>query len=281
MNAETRTIDVPGGAVEVRHTGGDAPAVIFVHGAIVDGRLWDRVWPAVAAAGYRCVMPNLPLGAHRIPLAPGADLTPTGQADRIAALIEALRIGPAVVVGNDTGGALSQILTARYPEAVDRLILTSSDAFEHFPPKMFKALPLIARSPRALRLSLKLLGSRQLRNTPLGFGLISKRPLPGELFDQWLRGIDDPGVLRDLAGFAVAIRPQLTIDAAEGLRAFPRPVLLAWSAEDPLFPYSDAIRLAGMLQDARLEPIADSYCFSMLDQPEALAGAITRFLGPA
>ena len=146
---------------------------------------------------------------------------------------------------------------------------------------MFKALPLIARSPRALRLSLKVLGSRPLRNTPLGFGLISKRPLPGELFDQWLMGIDDPGTLRDLAGFAVAIRPQLTIDAAEALRGFPRPVLLAWSAEDPLFPYSDAVKLAGMLQDARLEPIADSYCFSMLDQPEALAGAITSFLGPA
>ena len=77
-------------------------------------------------------------------------------------------IGPAVVVGNDTGGALSQILAARHPEAVDRLILTSSDAFEHVPPKMVKALPLIARSPRALRLSLKVLGSRPLRNTPLG-----------------------------------------------------------------------------------------------------------------
>ena len=72
-------MDVLGGRVSVRDSGGDGPVVVFVHGALVDGRLWDGVWPAVAQAGYRCVVPDLPLGAHRIALDPDADRSRWGR----------------------------------------------------------------------------------------------------------------------------------------------------------------------------------------------------------
>lgn len=91
-------IDLPGGGVAVRDSGGDGPLVLFVHGALVDGRLWDRVWPTVAEAGYRCVIPNLPFGAHRLPRQRDADRTPLGQARRISALIGALGARRAVLV---------------------------------------------------------------------------------------------------------------------------------------------------------------------------------------
>jgi pimeloyl-ACP methyl ester carboxylesterase len=279
MELSTTRVDVPGGEVALRDTGGQGPPVMFIHGALVDGRLWDLVWPSVAAAGYRCLLPDLPLGGHRIALDPGADRTPYGQVARIATLVEGLDAGPVVIVGNDTGGALSQMLAARRPELVDRLILTSSDAFRHFPPKMFKVMPLLAHSPRALKQSLKLIGSAPLRNTPLGFGLISKRPVPTGLMDEWLAASDDPGVLNDLAGFVSAVRSQQTVDAAEALRKFPRPALMAWSVDDPLFPYGDAEKLAAMIPAGRLVPIPDSYCFSMLDNPEAVSAAIVDFLG--
>ena len=275
----TTRIDLPGGALQVRDSGGDGPLVVFVHGILVDGRLWDGVWPAVAAAGYRCVMPNLPFGAHRLPLDADADRSPTGQADRIARLVSALGAESAVIVGNDSGGAVSQILTANHPEVVDRLVLTSADAFEHFPPLAFKALPPVARSPRLLRPALWALTRKPIRRMPFSFGLISKTPVPVDLMDDWFAPpFADPGILRDAAGFMAGMKPSLTLDAAEELRSFPRPALVAWSADDKFFPVSDGEKLASIIPQGRLVLIEDSYTFSPIDQPEATAEAIVSFL---
>jgi pimeloyl-ACP methyl ester carboxylesterase len=273
----TSVIDVPGGRVSVRDSGGDGQLVLFVHGALVDGRLWDAVWPAVAAAGYRCALPDLPLGAHRIALDLDADRSPLGQALRIAGLIRALGYQRAVVVGNDTGGALCQILAAEEPEVVDRLILTPADAFNHFPPTAFRALPPIARSPRLLRAALRPVsrgpGMRLLAR------LLAKRPIPDSLLRDWFGAIyEDPGVLRDLAGLVAPMKPGITLDAAERLRTFPRPALMAWATEDRFFPFSDAEKLAALLPDGRLVPIHDSYTFTPIDQPHATADAIVSFL---
>ena len=69
-----------------------------------------------------------------------------------------------------------------------------------------------------------------------------------------------------------------TLEAAERLRSFDKPVLLAWAAEDRVFPLADAERLASILPNARLKPIEGSYSFVPEDQPEALAALIAEFL---
>ncbi len=278
MNALTPSvIDVPGGRVSVRDSGGEGPLVVFVHGALVDGRLWDAVWPTVAAGGYRCVLPDLPLGAHRIALDANADRSPLGQARRIVSLIRALGSERAILIGNDTGGALCQILAANDPAVVDRLILTPADALKHFPPTAFRALPVLARSPRMLAFAVWPLS----RGPGMRFlaGLLAKRPIPDAVLRDWFGAMySDPGVLRDLAGLVRPMKPSMTLDAAERLRTFPRPVLLAWAPEDKFFPYSDAEKLEAMIPDARLMPIHDSYTFTPIDQPQATADAIISFL---
>lgn len=245
----------------------------------MDGRLWDDVWPGVAAAGYRCVLPNLPLGAHRHPLDADADRTPGGQARRVAALIRALGAERAVVVGNDSGGAISQVLAAEDPDAVDRLVLTSADALKHFPPMLHRPLVPLARSPRLLGAAIRPLTLKPMRRMPFAFGLISRRPVPDALMDDWFDALfSDPGNLRDLAGFIRGASPRVTLDAAERLRTFPRPALMPWAVEDRFFPYSDAEQLAEMIPQGRAVPITDSYTFTPIDQPAVLADAIAAFL---
>jgi pimeloyl-ACP methyl ester carboxylesterase len=59
---------------------------------------------------------DLPLGSHVESMPREADMTPPGLADMIAEAVEALGLAEVTVVGNDTGGALTQILAARRPE---------------------------------------------------------------------------------------------------------------------------------------------------------------------
>ena len=72
-------------------------------------------------------------------MAPDADLSPTGLAQLIADFLAALDLEDVTLVGNDTGGALCQLVAGRHPERLARLALTDCDAFENFPPKAFRS----------------------------------------------------------------------------------------------------------------------------------------------
>ena len=101
----------------------DGPPVVFVHGLLVNADLWQFVVPRLAEAGLRCIAVDWPLGSHDIPV-PDADLTPPGVADLVAELLEVLDLRDVTVVGNDSGGAITQILITRHPERVGRVVLT-------------------------------------------------------------------------------------------------------------------------------------------------------------
>lgn len=138
-------------AVGVTYTEtGTRPAVVSVHGLLVNANLWRKVVPEVAKAGVRCIAPNWPLGAHQLPMAPDADLTPPGVAKLIADFLTELDLTDVTIVANDTGGALTQILMANHPERIGRVVLTPCDAFEDFFPPPFDKLPKLARLPGAM-----------------------------------------------------------------------------------------------------------------------------------
>jgi pimeloyl-ACP methyl ester carboxylesterase len=255
---------------------GAGPPIVFVHGALVDGRLWEPVVERLRGAA-RCVVPDLPLGAHRIALRPDADLSPTGVARLIADLVEALDLRDVTLVGNDTGGALCQLLVTRHPERIGRLVLTNCDAFDNFPPAMFRGLVVAARL-RLLTALLQSMRLRPLRRTPLAFGWLTKRELPGELLESWVEPfLGDAGVRRDTRRLLASVRPEQLLDNAARLSEFKRPVLIAWAPEDRFFPLDHARRLAAIFPDARLVEIPDAYAFVSLDQPARLADLIREF----
>jgi len=260
---------------------GTGPTLFFVHGALVDGRLWEPVVDRLRDR-FRCVVPDLPLGSHELPLKAHADLSPHGLAALIAQIIEALDLSDVTLIGNDTGGALCQLLVVAEPERIGRLVLTDCDAFEDFPPKAFKALVAAAKVPGALRALLEPMRSKRARRLPLAYGWLTKRPVPDDVMDGWtLRALQDPGVMADLRKALAGLSPRVLLDNSPKLTSFDKPVLLVWSREDKFFKVENAHRLAAVFPNARVEELTDAYAFVSWDQPDRVAELVGAFADQA
>ena len=273
-----RHVDLSAGRIRYREAG-EGPPIVFVHGLLVDGQLWREVTPELER-DFRCIVPDWPLGSHTIPLKPDADVTPTGLADLVAELLEKLDLRDVTLVGNDTGGALTQIAATRSPERIGRIVLTPCDAFDNFLPPLFKGLQVLARFQPALTAFVQPLRLRPLRRLPIAFGWLMKRPAPPEVEQGWVKPFfTRREVRRDVARILRAIDSRYTEEAAEKLRSFDRPALIAWATEDKVFPLEHGRRLAELIPDARLEEVADSYSFLPADQPKRTAELIAEFVG--
>ncbi len=269
-------ISLPQGTIHYRDEG-SGPTLVFIHGAFVDGRLWDPVVERLADRA-RCVVPDLPLGSHRTAMRPDADLSPHGIAQLIAGVLDALDLHDVTLIGNDTGGALCQLVVARHPERIGRLVLTDCDAFENFPPKAFMGLVWAARA-HLLTAAMQPLRLRRLRRLPFAYGMLTRRPLPDAVLEGWVRPfLSDAGVRRDARKLFAGIDRGALLDNAARLTEFDRPVLLAWALGDPFFPIEHARRLAAIFPDARVAEIADARAFVSRDQPERLAQLVDDFV---
>ncbi|HEY0812754.1 MAG TPA: alpha/beta hydrolase [Pseudonocardia sp.] len=279
MEAMMPTVDVAQGRIHYRVAGppdSDKPPVVLLHGLLVDGDLWGGVLDALAAEGIRAYAPDLPMGAHPIPLGPQADVSPRGIAQLVLNFLEALDLTDVTLAGNDTGGALCQFLVDTDASRIGRLVLINCDAFEQFPPPPFGMLVKAAR--RAGRLRLLMAGMRftSVRHSALGFGPLSRAPLDAAMTRRWINPIlTEPEVRRDTARFMSAIRPGDLLDVSTRLSRFDKPVLLLWGAADRFFTLDLARRLAGAFPNARLVPVDGGRTFLPLDEPATVAAAIT------
>jgi pimeloyl-ACP methyl ester carboxylesterase len=270
-------VDLPQGRLHCVRTGRGEP-LLFLHGFGQDHRLWQPLVGELSGE-FTCVTPDLPLGAHRAAMNPDADLTFPGQAQLVSDLLEALDLTDVTLVGNDTGGATAQVVAARHPVRLARLVLTDGETVDNFPPSTFTGLILAARL-NLVRPLMATMRVRGLRRLPSAYGLLTAGELPHPLIDDWLRAYrSDAGVRRDarkvLRGFSDR---RLLRDIASELSLFDRPALLAWATDDRLFPYKHAERLSALLPHARLAPIQHSRTWVMRDQPAVLAALIRDFI---
>lgn len=274
--AEEKTVELPQGRIAYREHGTGEP-IVFVHGLLVDGRLWRDVAPHLAER-YRCIVPDWPLGSHRTALAPGADRTPRGIAHLIADFLQELELENVTIVGNDTGGAISQILASERPERIGALVLTNCDCLENFLPPVLRPLQWLAHVPGAYRLIAAGGQSARMRRSALGYGMLTHRPIADELTGSWLAPIRRPEICADMTATLRAIDRRDTLRAADVLSERPLPLLLAWAPDDRIFPIKFATRLQTKIPGARLERIADSRAFVPLDQPNRLADLVAEFV---
>ncbi|MEK6277902.1 MAG: alpha/beta hydrolase [Actinomycetota bacterium] len=271
---ENRSVALPQGTVNYREAGSGEP-IVFVHGFLVDGRLWSETAEHLSKT-YRCILPDWPMGAHKTAMSADADLSPPGIANLIADFLEALELNGVTIVGNDSGGAMSQVLATRRPERIGRLVLTNCDTHENFPPSIFKAMPPLAKLPGAMAAMALPFRIGALRRA--AFAPFAKRPIPPDLIDSWFEpGASDAGIRRDTAKLTAGMHKRYTLEAADRLAEFDRPTLFAWAPDDRFFKLSYAERLAETIPDATIETIDDAKTFVSLDQPQRLAEVIAAF----
>lgn len=269
-------VSVPQGTVRYSDQG-TGPKLVFIHGLLANHLVWSRVIPLLAGQ-FRCVAPDLPLGAHPHPMSPEADLTPVGVAQLVADFLEALDLRDVTLVGNDTGGAICQLVIAHHPERITRLVLTNCDAFEQFFPPLVSPFHYGARvfGVQFTNFLAWALHARFVQRLFWG-ALAHRRPSPAELDAIFSPLLHLPGVRRDVTRFLQAVSSRDTLEAARTFSDFRHPVLLVWGTDDPFFSFRLAVRLRQAFPQATLVRLPQSRAFVQVDQPEALAQQIIEF----
>jgi pimeloyl-ACP methyl ester carboxylesterase len=270
-------LELSAGTIDYEDTGGAGPVLVLLGGVVMDGSVWDLLLEDLRR-DHRCVVPTLPLGAHRRPMRPDADLSLEGFARMVDELLDRLDLREVTLVQNDHAAAL--VLAGERPERVARLVISSCEAFENYPPGLpGKNLRLLAMAPGGLYVAMQAMRLGLVRRSPIGLGWMAKRRLPDEMVDRWLRPLQSQrGVRRDLRKYARSAHRGQMVEVCERLRAFDRPTLVVWTPEDRVQDPAHGRRLAELLADARLIEIPDSYTLIMRDQPEAFARAIRAFV---
>jgi pimeloyl-ACP methyl ester carboxylesterase len=266
-------VELSHGPVRYSESGAGQP-VVFLHGYLMGAGLWDPV-VRLLEGEFRCLVPELPFGAHPVPLRPDADLTAAGLGRLVADFLDALDLSDVTLVGNDSGAAIAQVVAARHAGRLGGLVLATGDAFDNFPPKPFRPLIAAARTG-SLTPVIALLKARAPRSLPTAYGWLTHGDLPHDLIDKWVAAyFADKGVRRDLRRLTAAMGDDAFMNqiAAE-LAGFTRPALMAWAADDKFFPAEHAQRLAAILPDARVHLITGSRTWVMRDQPERTAQLI-------
>ena len=270
-------VSLPQGTVRYSDQG-TGPTLVFLHGLLANSLLWSRVIPRLVSH-FRCVAPDLPLGSHAAPMHPDADLSPLGVAQLVADFLAALDLNAVTLIGNDTGGAICQLVIAHHPARITRLVLTNCDAFEHFFPPLVSPFHYGARLfgigfATVLAWTLQAQSVKRLFVRALAHhGLDS-----AELDATFHPLLHLPGVRRDMTRFLQAVSRRSTLEAAQTFSSFRHPVLLVWGKDDPFFSSRLATRLQQAFPDARLQLLSHSRAFVQLDQPETFAQQITEFV---
>jgi pimeloyl-ACP methyl ester carboxylesterase len=273
-------IELSHGTIHYRDQG-SGPVIVLIHGLLVNATVWDPLIAELSTTA-RCVAPDLPLGSHRIPMPRDADLSPLGIANLIAELLETLELTGVTLVGNDTGGALCQLVCAHHPARVGGLVLTNCDAFEHFPPPAFRLMVrALARVPGAVATLDLLARDPYMRRMALSMAPLTVERIPDATVKGWIAPLHDRAVRRDLVRVARGIDARVMLDAEPGLRSFDRPALIVWGMRDKFFPVADAERLTQTLPLASLERIDNARTFVQLDAPERLAELVGGFMARA
>ncbi len=264
------------GTIDYRDIG-EGPVIVFVHLVLADASHWDKM-PPLLADRFRCILPTLPMGAHRVPADDSADLSVDGLARAIAELLDHLNVNDVTLVGNDSGGAISQVVAVNHPQRLSRVVLTNCDMYDDFPPKIFAYLKLLPHLPGSMAILGRTFKIRALWGLPFVFGRLTN-DVDAVKINRWADALlANNQVRRDASKVLKAFDPHITNDAAAALRSTELPFLVAWGADDKVFKPALAERFCAEIPTADLVMIEDCKTLVCWDQPQRLAQLISDFI---
>lgn len=268
-------LDLPAGPIHYRESGPTAGRpVVLVHGFLVDDSVWGDVPERLGSQGFHAIAPTWPLGTHRTPMNPGADLSPKGLAQIVLSFLEELDLEDVVLVGNDTGGAVCQFLLSADASRIGRVVLSNCDAFTTFPPTQFKAVFKAGKHPRLAGMILNSMRWRALRHSPLGIGLLANDLDPDQTARWFAPSFNDAAIRQDISRFLRGVRPEELNEMTTRLDRFEGPVSVVWGENDRAFTPKLGRRLAAAFRDAHFVAVPGAKTLVSLDAPDRLAAEI-------
>jgi pimeloyl-ACP methyl ester carboxylesterase len=238
----------------------DGQVILFIHGTAAWSGLWRETMTPLAEAGYHCIAIDIPpFGFSERPSA--LSYGNAAQAKRIAALMDALEIERAILLGHSFGGGATMETALTVPDRIDALILADVGGLNlglQSAPKQ--------QSPSAVEI---FLGTPFVRNPVLAATgtnplftktLISAMILdPADATEDKIKILQQPLVLKDATNtlgdwLKEVLGPQevsLTSDPANYQR-LTMPTLIIWGDRDTVIPLEEGEYLQSILPNAEL-----------------------------
>ncbi len=250
----TQTIQTPSGRISYAEVG-SGPVALFVHGVLLNKHLWRHQLSGLSDI-RRCIAVDL-LAHGDTETAPDQDVTVTANANMLREFLDALDIDQADVIGNDSGGGISQIFAAINPGRTRSLTLTDCDTHDNWPPEAFKPFVEMTKAG-GLRVTLNaMLNDKSIYRSKEFLGLAYEHPenVADADIETYLRPfLRTEQRLRDLQRFVVAFDHEHTVVVESRLRELQAPTLIVWGTDDVYFPVKWANWLAKTIPGAR-EPV--------------------------
>ena len=264
------------GTIEYRDIG-EGPTIVFLHLVLGEASHWDKMVPLLADR-FRCVFPTLPMGAHRLPANDDADLSAAGLARAVGDLLAHLDVRDVTLVGNNSGGAISQVVAVNHHERLGRVVLTNCDMYDDFPPRIFRYFNVLPYIPGSMSVTARALKVRAFWKLPFVFGRLTNE-VDAVKIDRWADALlASKSVRRDSNRVIKGFGPHVTNEAAAALRSTKLPFLVVWGADDKAFKPELAQRFCAEVRTSKLVMIENCKTLVCWDQPERLAQLIAEFV---
>jgi pimeloyl-ACP methyl ester carboxylesterase len=266
-----RRVEVPGGRLAVV-ADGSGPPIVLLHAAIVDARAWDPLVPHLVDAGYRAVrFDRRGFGGSTTD-----EIAFSNRAD-VVAVLDALAIGRACLVGNSQGGQVAVDTAIEFPDRVRALVTAGSNIGGFEPEPTPEEKELFAEMERLEEAAddIEAMVELDLRVWVNGPGQPSDRVAPW--IQQAVRDMDRAIAGRS-SGFGQPIR--LEPPAAERLDALTMPVLAIAGALDVSDVTATALHLQESVPGTRAVVMPGVAHLVGMEAPERLAALIIGFLRP-
>jgi pimeloyl-ACP methyl ester carboxylesterase len=257
---------------------GTGPAAVFVHGVGTSGVLWRNAIERLSDT-TRCIAVDLP-GHGASPAR--EDPTVQAMAQAVIDLCAALGLEQVDLVGNDTGGAVAQLVAIQRPQALRSFTLTNCDTEGNFPPEGFVPTVQAAQRGQLAALLTALAANPETAVTsPLGAGYEHPGQVEADVWQAYLQPIGgDMERARNFERILAAIEPGQLKGVNDRLSELNVPTLLVWGTADDFFGVAEAHLLRDLIPGAReVTEIPGGKLFFPEEHPGELATALRRHWG--